>query len=155
DSVRYQRCARPSLRQLLVFPGEAKPPDKLQRTIAFFQDRLAEDKKRGIELALGAPDFLVVEGPPGTGKTTFITELILQLIEENPRVRILLTSQTHVALDHVLGALQKLGKPIDAIRIGRLGDTRISAIGGELLFERRIEQWRERALESGRRFLEK
>jgi len=155
DSVRYQRCARPALRELLVFPGGAALPQKISRTINFFQDRLTDDKKRGIEIALGTPDFVLVEGPPGTGKTTFITELILQLIAENPRIRILLTSQTHVALDHVLDALGKLHRPVDAIRIGRLGDARISAIGGELLFERRLEEWRQRALESGRRFLER
>lgn len=155
DSVRYQRCARPNLRDLLVFPEESQPPAHLGRELTFFQENLAEDKQRAVESALGASDFLLVEGPPGTGKTTFITELILQLLRENPRNRILLTSQTHVALDHVLGALQKIGSDVNAIRIGRVGDTRISAIGGELLFEKRLEQWREQALASGQAFLQR
>lgn len=155
DSIRYQRCVRPSLRDLLVFPAEARSPAQLGRKLTFFQDNLARDKQVAIESALGAPDFLLVEGPPGTGKTTFITELILQLLTESPRSRILLTSQTHVALDHVLGALQKIGTDVNAIRIGRVGDPRISAIGGELLFEKRLEQWREQALTSGQTFLQR
>lgn len=155
DSVRYQRCVRPSLRDLLVFPEETRSPSTLGRKLTFFQENLAEDKQCAIESALGASDFLLVEGPPGTGKTTFITELILQLLAENSRSRILLTSQTHVALDHVLEALQKIGKDVNAIRIGRLGDARISAIGGELLFEKRLELWREQALASGQGFLQR
>ena len=155
DSIRYQRCVRPSLRDILVFPAEARTPAQIGHRLDFFQANLAHDKKTAIESALGAPDFLLVEGPPGTGKTTFITELILQLLAENPRSRILLTSQTHVALDHVLGALQKIGTNVNAIRIGRLGDTRISAIGGELLLEKRLEQWREQAIASGKTFLQR
>lgn len=155
DSIRYQRCVRPSLRDLLVFPAETRVPAQLGRTLTFFQNNLAGDKQIALESALGAPDFLLVEGPPGTGKTTFITELILQLLAENPRNRILLTSQTHVALDHVLGALQKIGTEVNAIRIGRLGDTRISALAGELLFEKRLEQWREQSLASGQNFLQR
>jgi superfamily I DNA and/or RNA helicase len=155
DSIRYQRCVRPSLRDLLVFPAETRVPAQFVRKLTFFQNNLARDKQTALESALGAPDFLLVEGPPGTGKTTFITELILQLLAENPRNRILLTSQTHVALDHVLGALQKIGTEVNAIRIGRVGDTRISAIGGELLFEKRLEQWREQSLASGQKFLQR
>lgn len=155
DSIRYQRCVRPNLRDLLVFPAEAKTPAQVARKLTFFQSNLAGDKQRAIESALGAPDFLLVEGPPGTGKTTFITELILQLLAESPHSRILLTSQTHVALDHVLGALQKIGRDVNSIRIGRQGDTRISEIGGELLFEKRLEQWRDQALASGRQFLQR
>jgi serine/threonine protein kinase/DNA polymerase III delta prime subunit len=155
DSIRYQRCVRPNLRDLLVFPAETRTPAQLGRKLTFFQDNLARDKQVAIESALGAPDFLLVEGPPGTGKTTFITELILQLLAESPRSRLLLTAQTHVALDHVLGALQKIGTDVDAIRIGRLRDPRISAIGGELLFEKRLEQWRELALASGKKFLQR
>jgi len=155
DAIRYQRCVRPTLRDLLVFPAEMRVPAPLGRELTFFQSNLAHDKQIAIESALGAPDFLLVEGPPGTGKTTFITELVLHLLAENPRTRILLTSQTHVALDHVLGALQKLETDVKAIRIGRLGDARISAVGGELLFEKRLEQWRDQAVASGHKFLER
>ena len=45
-------------------------------------------------------DFALLEGPPGSGKTTAIIELIIQLIKQDKRV--LLVSQTHVAVDNVI-----------------------------------------------------
>ena len=67
-------------------------------------------------------DFLSGEGPPGTGKTTFITEIILQLLHENPARRILLTSQTHVALDNALEQLLAVNAQYRPVRLGRSGD---------------------------------
>lgn len=154
DAIRYQRCVRPELRDFLVFPGEVRFPEPSPDSLMFFNDKLSPDKKRAVRAALGAPDILLVEGPPGTGKTTFITEVILQTVKENPNVRILLTSQTHVALDHVIGAVQKTGRPVSMIRIGRLGDPRISTVAEEFLLENKIETWRLQALQAGRAYLQ-
>ena len=52
-----------------------------------------DDKKDAVIAALSGPPLLLVEGPPGTGKTTFITELVLQTLRANPNTRVLLTSQ--------------------------------------------------------------
>lgn len=59
-----------------------------------------EQQREFVDKALKTPDFAVMEGPPGSGKTTAILELILQLIAQNKRV--LLVSATHVAIDNVL-----------------------------------------------------
>ncbi len=68
---------------------------------------LIEDDREGIEkqrkfvkLSLNTPDFTILEGPPGSGKTFSICELILQAINRNERV--LLCASTHVAVDNVL-----------------------------------------------------
>ncbi len=53
-----------------------------------------------VRKALATNDFALLEGPPGSGKTTAIIELIIQLIKENKRV--LLVSATHVAVDNVI-----------------------------------------------------
>ncbi len=53
-----------------------------------------------VEKALKTKDFALLEGPPGSGKTTAIIELIIQLIKQNKRV--LLVSATHVAVDNVI-----------------------------------------------------
>ena len=154
NAVRYQRCVRPELRNFLVFPGEVRPPDAPSTSRTFFRENLSPDKKAAVIAALGTPDVLLVEGPPGTGKTTFITEVILQTLEENPSARILLTSQTHVALDHVIGAVQKTGRDVSTVRIGRLGDVRISRVAEGFLLENKMEEWRKEALESGRQYLQ-
>lgn len=53
-----------------------------------------------VNIALNTPDFSFLEGPPGSGKTTAICELIFQLVKRGKRV--LLCASTHVAVDNVL-----------------------------------------------------
>ena len=84
---------------------------------------LTEDDREGIEKqrefvrsALNTPDFTILEGPPGSGKTYSICELILQAINRNERV--LLCASTHVAVDNVLEQIKDLPSVI-AIRIGK------------------------------------
>jgi hypothetical protein len=69
-----------------------------------------------VRKALGTPDFAFLEGPPGSGKTHAICELILQLIER--RQRVLLCSTTHVAVDNVLDRLVGKFPQVEAVRIG-------------------------------------
>lgn len=66
--------------------------------------------------SLNTEDICVLEGPPGSGKTTCISELILQILKNNPRAKILLMASTHVAVDNVLERLVDYNLP--AVRIG-------------------------------------
>lgn len=56
--------------------------------------------------AVSAPDIAIIQGPPGTGKTTVIAEIIWQQILKKPDSKILLTSQTNLAVDNALERLQ-------------------------------------------------
>jgi len=56
-------------------------------------------------IALETGDFAILEGPPGSGKTTAICELILQLAKQGKRV--LLCASTHVATDNVIERLME------------------------------------------------
>ncbi|NLA99505.1 MAG: AAA family ATPase [Methanomicrobiales archaeon] len=56
-----------------------------------------------VQKALGTPDFAFLEGPPGSGKTTALLELIAQVIGKDGRV--LMVASTHVAVDNVLERL--------------------------------------------------
>ena len=62
-----------------------------------------------VTAALGAEDLLVVKGPPGTGRTSFITELVVQFMHINPSARVLLVSKTHVTVDNALQRLEPYG----------------------------------------------
>ncbi len=69
--------------------------------------------------ALANEDFTILDGPPGTGKTTTILELIMQLVLQGKRV--LLSASTHAAINNVLERVaenQELSKHIFPLRIG-------------------------------------
>lgn len=68
--------------------------------------------------ALGAEDFHLILGPPGTGKTTLISELCGKFAARGERV--LLTSWMNVAIDNALHALLK-GKLVPEHQICRIG----------------------------------
>lgn len=153
DAVRYDRCLRPDIRSLLVHPQRNREPS-LSSDPSFIQQNLDQPKKDAVKAAIVSEDFLLVVGPPGTGKTTFITEVVAQTLKANPAARILLTSQTHVALDNAVERLQKIDKTIRTVRIGRLEDDRIAKSVAGLLLENQMDDWRKDLLERGRHFLE-
>ncbi|OQX97750.1 MAG: hypothetical protein B6I24_07670, partial [Bacteroidetes bacterium 4572_128] len=70
-----------------------------------------EEQREFVEKALSTPDFAILEGPPGSGKTTIILELICQLSKQGKRV--LLCGSTHVAIDNVLERLKDKNKKDD------------------------------------------
>lgn len=82
-----------------------------------------EEQRRFVEKALATPDFALLEGPPGSGKTTIICELIVQLVLRGNRV--MLCGSTHVAVDNVLERLTAEGAEfashVLAVRIGDRG----------------------------------
>jgi len=149
DAIRYDRAVRSDLRNLLVNTEEIQVPT-LESKIQFIQD-LNESQEEVVRCALSMQDFLLVQGPPGTGKTTFITEVILQTLQQNPEARILLSSQTHVALDNALERIQAKNSNLKLIRIGN--HERVSEGVYSLLLEEQMERWREEALSKGREFL--
>ena len=64
-----------------------------------------EEQRQFVNKALNTPDFAILEGPPGSGKTTVILELICQLVKQNKRV--LLCGSTHIAIDNILERLKE------------------------------------------------
>ncbi|MCP3032912.1 AAA domain-containing protein [Halobacillus sp. A1] len=85
-----------------------------------------ESQRNFVKKAISTPDFALLEGPPGSGKTTTILELILQLVKQGKRI--LLCGSTHVAIDNVLERLKvnKLMDGISPLRIGDMGSVKES-----------------------------
>lgn len=102
------------IRRLVV---DLEPPTfktvATQYTIAD-KDSLNVDQKRAIEKVMGAKDYALVLGMPGTGKTTTIAHIIRALVAQKKSV--LLTSYTHTAVDNILLKLKH-----DDIPVLRLG----------------------------------
>ncbi len=100
-----------------------------------------KNQRNFVETALSTPDFAILEGPPGSGKTHTICEIILQAIKKD--MRILLCASTHVAVDNVLEYLAD-EEDVIAVRIGRDNNQSISPKAKKFLLSRRInteKQW--------------
>ncbi|WP_158848506.1 AAA domain-containing protein [Algibacter sp. L1A34] len=65
--------------------------------------------------AVGNENIFLIQGPPGTGKTTVIAEIVQQLTNKGEKV--LVTSQTHIAVDNVLDKLSSLSH-LTLVRFG-------------------------------------
>lgn len=79
----------------------------------------AMEQREFVHKAIATPDFALLEGPPGSGKTTVICELISQALKEDQRI--LLCASTHVAIDNVLERLladTEKAQDIIPVRIG-------------------------------------
>ena len=67
--------------------------------------KLNESQRKAVLASIYCSDLALLQGPPGTGKTTVIAEIIWQIISQNPKHKILLTSETNLAVDNALDRL--------------------------------------------------
>lgn len=94
---------------------------------------------KAVLTTLYSEDLAIIQGPPGTGKSTAISEIIWQHIRKNPKQKILLTSETHLAVDN---AMDKLDTPLNnlvkPIRFGK--DDNLEEEGAKFSLSR-IQDW--------------
>lgn len=139
-AVKNATTPRPNLRARLVDPASNAKPNT--EDITTWSAELDAAKKRAVQLALGAQDVLVVEGPPGTGKTRFITETVMQLLRKKPAARILIASQTHVAVDNAVERLHTAGVR-GLVRLAGTDTSTVQPEVRELLLDSQIARWAE------------
>lgn len=85
----------------------------------------------------------LIQGPPGAGKTTVIVEIIRQLVKKQKDIKILLTSQSNLAVDNVLEKLID----IDDVQFIRLAS--LNALGNDTVsekmkshcYEEKLKRW--------------
>ena len=147
--TRQQHAVHAFLNDQMVNPNIAKCiVDPAARTrmsepvLEYFQDWLSEDKKRAVRMALSCGELFLIKGPPGTGKTSVIAELVLQILKREPEARILLTSQSNVAVDHALDQIAKasVDGPPAMVRYGRA--EKIGDAGKSWTLQSRVRSWR-------------
>ncbi len=97
-----------------VFMGEEKPARGKVPRIVWSNKDLNEYQQDAVKSALAAEDVALVHGPPGTGKTTVLVEIIRQHVGRGERV--LATAPSNIAVDNMLEKLMPTG-----LRVVRLG----------------------------------
>lgn len=110
-------AVREDLKDILNNPS-INPEPSVVSIGTFHQENLDEAKRAALNSVMGATAMSIVQGPPGTGKTTLIAEIIAQQLATYPDSRILLASQTHIALDHALAKVMKVSPGASVLRIG-------------------------------------
>ena len=113
------------IRHLVV---DCKPPSFAEKKKRFFPSvsgtadpswspnpTVNDDQRQAIEKVLSAQDYALVQGMPGTGKTTTIAQIIRALVAQGKTV--LLASYTHAAVDNILLKIRDLAE----VREGEAG----------------------------------
>ena len=95
-----------------------------------FYSELNPAQQEAIQIGLAAPDYAVILGPPGTGKTAVIVELLAQLAREGKRA--LAVSITNTAVDNIVERLLDQGHKF-GIRFGNWFKIRERAMQAALI----------------------
>ena len=110
--------------------------------------KLNDPQKEAVLKGVAARDLCMLQGPPGTGKTTVIAELIWQHIRQNQNTRLLLTSETNLAVDNALEKLMNekavnpdMAKYLSIIKPLRFGKSQKFEEEGKRYSIERIEKW--------------
>ncbi|MGO1053082.1 AAA domain-containing protein [Crossiella sp. CA198] len=152
SAFRDGTAARPELLAKVRNPAAVDAP--VPRKVEAWAGTLDAGKKAAVESALGTTDVLLVEGPPGTGKTDLIAEIVVQSLRERPNSRILIVSQTHVAVDNALARLHQAGVT-GIVRLGNPDDPRIDNSIRHMLLDQQMAKWTSRIRRNAQHYLEK
>ena len=80
---------------------------------------LDQSQEKAVELALSALDIAIIHGPPGTGKTTALIEIIAQEILKGSRV--LACAASNIAVDNLTERLATIKLPERKMEVVRVG----------------------------------
>ncbi|PWW14226.1 MULTISPECIES: DEAD/DEAH box helicase [Pseudidiomarina] len=102
-------------------------------------------QQKAIEAGVATPDYSLVLGPPGTGKTTVILEWVRHFVREGKRV--LITSQNNKAVDNVLERLAT-EEGFECLRIGN--ESKISSSLDDILLDNKLRELQQRLFEGNK-----
>lgn len=134
-----------NLSNFLFDPNEARQStndleEEKLKVIEDLNEPLLKGQQKQLEAVaktLISKDLALIQGPPGTGKTTVIAEIIWQTLLRDPQAKLLITSQTNLAVDNALERIKgkKLVRPIRIGNIDKFEDE------GKVYSNDRIKKW--------------
>ncbi|AEG00705.1 DEAD/DEAH box helicase [Methylomonas methanica] len=144
------RAANPQLGLLIEEQGQiirTREPQKIPPITAFVRKKVFRNdptvmQEKAIDAALNTPDIALIQGSPGTGKTTVIAAILESLNEmadkRGARIKgqILLTGFQHDAVENMIERLSLNGIPVP-----KFGKRSGAAEDDYSAFERNLEDW--------------
>lgn len=114
SALKRAREARGRARELRdILTGEREPSFREEQDCHFTRE-LNESQAAAIRFALAASDVAIIHGPPGTGKTTTVIELICQAVAKGQKV--LACAPSNTAVDNLVEKLVDARQ--NAVRLG-------------------------------------
>ncbi|KAI7712988.1 DNA helicase, partial [Hortaea werneckii] len=102
-----------------VLFGQTSPTplaeEELKKEIPWNDPSLNDSQKEAIRFTLATREVSLIHGPPGTGKTHTLIELILQLLARNERI--LVCGPSNISVDNIVERLSS-HKNIPMVRLG-------------------------------------
>ncbi|KAI9369873.1 P-loop containing nucleoside triphosphate hydrolase protein [Aspergillus egyptiacus] len=91
-----------------------QPDYEASEEVEFVDPTLNDSQKESIRFALASRDIALIHGPPGTGKTHTLIELITQFVKRN--LRVLVCGPSNISVDNIVERLAPNKIPV--VRIG-------------------------------------
>ncbi|KAG6899406.1 hypothetical protein C0993_010517 [Termitomyces sp. T159_Od127] len=104
-----------------------RSPSQPINDIEFFDDALNPSQKEAIKFCIESPEVACIHGPPGTGKTHTLIELIRQFTSISPYnpipLRLLVCGASNLSVDNILERLLSLPVPEKGqrLKVTRIG----------------------------------
>lgn len=102
------------LREVLLGAKAARFKSESEGSFQALDQGLNEEQKEAVSHALRAEDLAIIHGPPGTGKTTTLVEIIRQAVRRGDKV--LITAPSNLGVDNMIQKLVRSGEKV--VRIG-------------------------------------
>ncbi|NWR95037.1 SMBP2 protein, partial [Furnarius figulus] len=98
----------------VLFFASAPRASSETKPLQFFNTSLDESQREAVSFSLAQRELAIIHGPPGTGKTTTLVEIILQAVHQG--LKVLCCAPSNVAVDNLVERLAS-----SKVRILRLG----------------------------------
>uniref|UniRef100_A0A2K6AFX9 DNA-binding protein SMUBP-2 n=1 Tax=Mandrillus leucophaeus TaxID=9568 RepID=A0A2K6AFX9_MANLE len=87
----------------VLFGRSAPSPASEIHPLTFFNTSLDASQKEAVSFALSQKELAIIHGPPGTGKTTTVVEIILQAVKQG--LKVLCCAPSNIAVDNLVERL--------------------------------------------------
>ncbi|VFV44615.1 low quality protein: dna-binding [Lynx pardinus] len=98
----------------VVFGGSPPSPASETQPPPFCNTSLDASQKEAVSFALSQKELAIIHGPPGTGKTTTVVEIILQAVRRG--LKVLCCAPSNVAVDNLAERLARCQQKV--LRLG-------------------------------------